>query len=83
MPELVLTLESMHKEKDEERRFLAQIEGIDIKEEASEEKPSFEDIQMKAMGIDTGIQNDVLGLSGSIAAEKGFGIGQGLGYSEG
>lgn len=82
MPELLLTLEAMHKDQDEERKFLAQIQGVEMKEEVSEELPSFEDIQMKALGLSTDIKNDVIGLRGSAAAEKGFGINQGLGYSE-
>lgn len=81
MPELLHTLESVHKKEDDERKFLASIQGINLKEEESESRQTFEDIQMRALGLDTGITNDVVGLVGETAASKGFGINQGLGYS--
>ena len=36
---------------------------------------------MRAQGIN-GLQNDIIGLRGQAAATKGFGINQGLGYTE-
>jgi len=82
MPELLHTLESMHKEEDEERKFFASLQGVNLKEEESGDVLTFEDVQMRALGIDTGIKNDVVGLQGESASSKGFGINQGLGYAQ-
>jgi hypothetical protein len=36
---------------------------------------------MRALGIN-GLPNDIIGLQGNAASAKGFGINEGLGYSE-
>ena len=82
MPELIQTFKAMQKTESEKRKFLASIQGIDLNENQQEnEGPTFEDIQRRAMGIDaTG--DDVVSLQGALAAQSGFGIGAGLGYSK-
>ena len=52
------------------------------KNDAEEEKKgsTFEDIQRRALGINASA-DDVVGLQGPLAAQAGFGIGAGLGYS--
>jgi hypothetical protein len=55
------------------------LQGVDLNED-KKEGPTFEDIQRRAMGIDTA-SDDVVSLQGAFAAEAGFGIGAGLGYS--
>lgn len=78
LPELFLTLESMRKEEDRNRRFLAAIQGIDISEEGSKTgEDVIKNARAKASGVDA---SDVLNLSGKNAEEAGFGIGLGLGY---
>ena len=79
MPELIQTFKSMQKTEDEKRKFLAMLQGVDLNED-KKEGPTFEDIQRRAMGIDTA-SDDVVSLQGAFAAEAGFGIGAGLGYS--
>jgi len=71
----------MQKTEEEKRRFLASLQGINLNEEQKEEGPTFEDIQRRAAGITTS-QDDVVSLQGQFAAEAGFGIGAGLGYSK-
>lgn len=81
MPELVQTFKSMQKTEAEKRKFLAAIQGIELDGEEEENKgPTFEDIQRKALGIEAS-GNDVVSLQGPFAAEAGFGVGAGLGYS--
>jgi hypothetical protein len=81
MPELIQTLKSMQKSESEKRKFLAGIQGIDINdEEEKTEGPTFEDIQRRALGINAS-GDDVVSLQGALAAQSGFGIGAGLGYS--
>lgn len=80
MPELIQTFKAMQKTESEKRKFLASIQGIDLNEETQNEGPTFEDIQRRALGIDTS-SDDVVSLQGPLAAQAGFGIGAGLGYS--
>jgi hypothetical protein len=81
MPELVQTFKAMQKTESEKRKFLASIQGIDLDESSNKEgDPTFEDIKRKALGINAS-SDDVVSLQGSFAAEAGFGIGAGLGYS--
>jgi hypothetical protein len=80
MPELIQTLKSMQKTESEKRKFLASIQGIDLNEEEQQEGPTFEDIQRRALGINAS-GDDVVSLQGSLAAQSGFGIGVGLGYT--
>jgi hypothetical protein len=82
MPELIQTLKSMQKSESEKRKFLAGIQGIDINDNEEEnEGPTFEDIQRRAMGINAS-GDDIVSLQGALAAQSGFGIGAGLGYSK-
>ena len=82
MPELIQTFKAMQKTESEKRRFLASIQGVDLNEQDNEnEGPTFEDIQRRALGINAS-GDDVVSLQGSFAAQAGFGIGEGLGYSK-
>ena len=82
MPELINTLQAMHKKEHETRKFQAGLKGINLEaEEVNKEGgTSFDDIRLRAAGI-SATSNDVVSLQGSFAAEAGFGIGAGLGYS--
>ena len=79
---MVQTFKSMQKTEEEKRKFLASIQGIElnVSSNKNEEGSSFEDIQRRALGINTSA-DDVVSLQGSFAAQAGFGIGAGLGYS--
>ena len=82
MPELINTFKAIQKKELEKRKFLASLQGIDLDGEEKEksEGPTFDDIKARALGISASA-NDVVSLQGSFAAEAGFGIGAGLGYS--
>ena len=74
MPELLQTIESMQNKEKENRIFLASLQGVDMRDdEEGKEGPTFEDIRLRAMGIQAAA-NDVVSLQGQIAAEEGFGI---------
>jgi hypothetical protein len=82
MPELLLTLESMHKKEHNQRKFAASLKGVQLDDDAEEKKSkSFDDIKRKALGINFD-GSDVVSLQGNFAREAGFGIGMGLGYSK-
>ncbi len=81
MPELIQTLKSINKKEDENRRFMASMQGVDLTEQKTTEGPSFEDVRRRALGINASA-DDVVSLQGSFAQQAGFGIGAGLGYSQ-
>ena len=82
MPEMVQTFKSMQKSESEKRKFLASIQGVELNDNSSNNKEgsSFEDIKRRALGINAS-SDDVVSLQGSFAAQAGFGVGAGLGYS--
>jgi hypothetical protein len=82
MPELINTLKAVNKRDYENKKFQASLKGIDIGEQQDDKKggPSFEDIQLRAAGVNAA-SNDVISLQGRFAAQAGFGVGEGLGYS--
>lgn len=79
MPELVQTFKAMQKTESEKREFLAMIQGVTLNGSKEEEGPTFDDIRRRALGINASA-DDVVSLQGPMAAEAGFGIGEGLGY---
>jgi len=82
MPEMVQTFKSMQKTEEEKRKFLALIQGVELNESSNENKggSTFEDVRRRALGINASA-DDVVSLQGGLAAEAGFGVGAGLGYS--
>lgn len=71
----------MQEKERRERIFLASLQGVDLRDEQENKGPTFEDIRLRALGINANT-DDVVSLQGQIAAEQGFGIGLGLGYSK-
>ena len=82
MPELITTLQAIKKREHDQKKFHASLKGVDIGEYETEEGGSskFDDMRLRAAGINA-TSNDVVSLQGRFAAEAGFGIGAGLGYS--
>jgi hypothetical protein len=82
MPELVQTITAMNEKEHNQRKFAASLKGIQLDDgvEEKEKGSTFEDIQRRALGIKASA-DDVVGLQGPFAAEAGFGINAGLGYS--
>jgi hypothetical protein len=80
MPELLNTFKAMQKTEEEKRNFLALLQGVDLREKTEEKGSSFEEVRMRALGINAS-RDDIVSLQGPLAAEAGFGIGAGLGYS--
>lgn len=81
MPELIQTLKSIQKVEEDKRRFQASLQGVDLNDQEQTNNPTFEDIRIRALGINAS-SDDVVSLQGSVAASAGFGIGMGLGYSK-
>ena len=81
MPELIITLKSMHDKEHNQRKFTASLKGVNLDEEVESAGPSFEDVKRRALGINSSA-DDVVSLQGQFAADAGFGVGMGLGYSK-
>lgn len=81
MPELIATLQAIKKKDHDQKKFQASLKGVDIGEYETEGGSSFDEIRLRAAGINASA-DDVVSLQGSFAAEAGFGIGAGLGYSK-
>lgn len=80
MPELIKTLEALRDRDEANRKFQASLQGVEFNNE-EQESSSFDDIRRRALGINANA-DDVVSLQGQFASEAGFGIGQGLGYSQ-
>ncbi len=83
MPELINTFQALKKKEHDARKFQASLKGVDIGEyqESNDKGSSFEEIELRAAGINAN-PNDVVSLQGRFAAQAGFGIGEGLGYAK-
>ena len=58
--------------------------GVDLEDTSEKPQRTWEDIKAKAFsGGKAADANDILSLTGITAQQKGFGIGQGLGYADG
>ena len=84
MQELTAILAAKRERENEERKFLAAIQGIDIDKNSSSDRGQKEWEDMKARvfsGGKTTDSNDVTSLQGPSAQKAGFGIGMGLDYA--
>ena len=88
MPELTEVLVANRRQDHEHRVFLAALKGVKMDSwdkhnpSPTNKVKSFEDIKAKvASGGATEDANDILALQGFNAKQKGFGIGNGLGYN--
>lgn len=87
MPELVAILEAKRKKEDEERKFFAAIQGINLEDPSGGGKQrgqkEWEDLKAKVFsGGQSSDSNDILSLQGQNAVKAGFGIGSGLEYND-
>jgi hypothetical protein len=79
MPELIQTLKSMQERDMSQRKFTASLKGINLDEAIQDSSSTFDEIERRALGIETS-SDDVVSLQGKFASQEGFGIGAGLGY---
>jgi hypothetical protein len=85
LPELVATLEAKRESEYAQNKFLAAIQGVDLDEEAGEEKgqKEWEDLKARVFSQgQTSDSNDIVALQGQNAVNAGFGIGMGLDYED-
>lgn len=84
MQELTSILVAKREGENENRKFLAAIQGIDLDKNSSSERGQKEWEDLKARVFSGGMtndSNDVLALQGHNAIKAGFGINNGLEYA--
>lgn len=84
MPELTTTLIAKRDQEHENRKFLAAMQGIDLDNSSSEnQQKKWEDLKAKVFSGGKSLNSDdVTSLQGYNAAKAGFGIGNGLEYTD-
>lgn len=85
MQELTSILVAKREKENDDRRFLAAIQGVNLGSSGSEDpQKKWEDLKARAFsGGKVNDSNDILSLTGTTAKQKGFGIGRGLEFSDG
>ena len=85
MPELTAILVAKIDQDNDNKRFQAAIQGIDLDNNVmSDPQKKWEDLKAKAFSQGRVTDsNDIVSLQGQTAKQKGFGIGRGLEYSNG
>jgi len=84
MPELTAVLTAKREAEYQERKFLAAMQGVDLDESSGSSKGQKEWEDMKSRVFSGGSakdSSDVTSLQGFNAQKAGFGIGDGLEYS--
>ena len=84
MPELLATLESKRELDYQEKKFLAEIQGVDLDEQTGQkEEDPWEAMKARVFGKGNAANsNDIVALQGPNAQKAGFGIGMGLEYEK-
>lgn len=86
MPELTSILVAKREADYDQKKFLAALQGVDLDKGSSSSGGQKEWEDMKARVFSKGKakdSNDITSLTGITAKQKGFGIGQGLEFSDG
>ena len=83
MPELTAILVAKRKDDTENRKFLAALQGVDLEGGADDAQQIWEDKKAKFFsGGQAENSDDILSLQGLAAQQAGFGIGNGLEYTD-
>jgi hypothetical protein len=82
MSELTEILVAKRKQESNDRKFLAALQGVELDGAEEDGEKIWQDKLTKAFsGGQTSDPNDVLSLQGMAAQREGFGIGNGLDYT--
>ncbi len=84
MPELTHLLSAKREKENDERKFFAAIQGIDLDKNSNSDRGQKEWEDMKARVFSRGQtkdSNDITSLQGHSAQRVGFGIGMGIDYA--
>lgn len=82
MPELMAIIEASRDRIDAEHRFQASIHNVQLEDETKTDP--WEDLKARVFsGGQARDSKDIMAFQGITAKQKGFGIGNGLGYTNG
>ena len=85
MPELSVTLESFRSRQNDQNKFLAALQGIDLDKDSGSGggQKAWDDMKARVFSGGTAKDsNDITSLQGVNAQQAGFGIGMGLEYAD-
>lgn len=78
MPELLSILDAKRKDENNQHRFFAAIQGIDLDKNSRTDE--WEEMKNRVFNQSSSSANDITSLQGNAAYTAGFGIGNGLDY---
>jgi len=83
MQELTSLLIAKREKENDERKFLASLQGVNLDDNSGESgRNAWEDMKARVFsGGKVGNSNDIISLQGANAKKAGFGIGMGLEYA--
>lgn len=85
MPELSLTLDAYRLRQNEQNKFLAALQGVDLDKDSGSSggQKAWDDMKARVFsGGSAKDSNDITSLQGINAQQAGFGIGMGLEYAD-
>jgi hypothetical protein len=85
LPELTEILNAKRESDYEDKKFMAAIQGIDLDEKSGnsqKEKDPWQAMKDRVFGASSVDENDITSFKGRKAADAGFGIGMGIGYTD-
>ena len=83
MPELMAIISGRRDLDDEEKKFLAAVQGVDIENNEDRGQKEWEDLKARVFsGGKAKDSKDILALQGQNAVQAGFGINMGLDYED-
>jgi hypothetical protein len=83
MPELIKIIETRREFENNQRKFDAALQGVDLDKEEGKSSNAWEEMKARVFsGGKTDNPNDILALQGQNAVKAGFGIGMGLSYQK-
>jgi len=81
MPELIKIIETKREIENNQRKFDAALQGVDLEKEENNGRDPWEEMKARVFsGGQSSDPDDILSLQGQNAAKAGFGIGMGLSY---
>jgi hypothetical protein len=84
LPELTEILNAKRESDYDSKKFMAAIQGIDLDEKngKQKEKDPWQAMKDRVFGASSVDENDITSFKGRKAADAGFGIGMGIGYTD-
>lgn len=83
MPELMAILVAKRESENNQNKFFAALQGVDLDKETKRSSNAWENLKARVFsGGNAKTSDDILSLQGANAKQVGFGIGLGLEYTD-